>query len=360
MVNRPLVVVALCCAGCTATPSSDEIASSLACGALPRWAFDASAVYTAGGALERPEDGKALPDGRLVVADAASGLRIVEPDGTSRPFEGFAAAGYRHDPPDRPGGANGVFLEDDGRHVLVSDVYTGTLYRADTEGETVTALYDHPYGINAVVRDRRGSIWFTQSATNTAESGPPGIYRAIDRAVPTGGVFVLRGSGDDVAAQPEEVLSGIYFANGIAFDAAQEHLYVSELMMDRVLRFRVDVDSSTVSDRETFVSVLTPDNLAVDADDNLWIASPVGNQIVVVDAACRAVHTVFDAPSPTNAAARDEWVRRSHLGESRLDLFTPDLWAPLPGAVTGMFWSFDNRTVYVAGLGGALLRYDMP
>ena len=123
---------------------------------------------------------------------------------------------------------------------------------------------------------------------------------------------------------------------------------------------RVDLESVSLAERETHASVHTPDNVAVDARDRVWVASPGANQVVMIDGACRAQYTVFDAPSATNRAGVDEWVRRSRLGEPLLELFTPELWAPLPGAVTGMFWSADGGTFYITGLGNALLRYEMP
>jgi sugar lactone lactonase YvrE len=293
------------------------------------------------------------------VADEAYGLRLVEADGTHRPFGKFAEAGYSHDPPDFPGGANGVLLEDDGRHALVSDVYAGRIYRVDIETEATSVVYDHPFGINAIDQDSSGTLWFTQSTTNTPEQGLGGLWAGLNLPVPTGAVYRLPRQGDAYASGAEEVASGLFFANGIAIDRDESHLYVAELMMDRVLSYELDVSAGTVSGRRLYKSVLAPDNLAVDAEDNLWIASPGTNEVLVVDAACESLHTVFRAPSEANAAVVDEWVRRSRLGEPRLELITPDMWNPLPGALTGMFWSHDGATVYFTGLGPALLKYSM-
>jgi hypothetical protein len=71
---------------------------------------DATMVFPADRSLARPEDGIALPDGRLLVADQVHGLRLIETDGTTTPFGDLAAAGYAHHPPDHNGGANGVSL----------------------------------------------------------------------------------------------------------------------------------------------------------------------------------------------------------------------------------------------------------
>ncbi len=348
-----LVLLAVACGGVSDRTSSDE----QSCPSFPQWTYDAARVFPADGSLLRPEDGTALPDGRLVVADEAMGLRLIESDGSHRPFGEFASIGYTHNPPGFPGGTNGVTLDNDGVHVLVADIYTGMIYRVNSETETVTVVYDHPYGVNSVHRDRTGAIWFTQSTDNTPEDGVAGLFADINLSVPTGALFRLPGSGAEMSAQAETMVEGIHFANGLTFDNPQEYLYVAETMLDRVLRYRVDVDAGTVSDRMVYATVLTPDNVEMDADDNLWVASPLTNSVIVVDGQCGSLHTVFHAASEGNSRGSAEWVRRSHLGEGRLELFTPELWEPLPGALTGIFWSSDGETTYFGGLGNALLRY---
>lgn len=348
-----VALFAMACGDASDRASSDD----QSCPSFPRWSYDAAHLFPANGSLTRPEDGTALPDGRLVVTDEAAGLRLIESDGSHRPFGDFASIGYSHNPPDFPGGANGVTMDSDGIHVLVADIYTGMIYRVNSETETVTVLYDHSYGVNSVYRDRTGAIWFTQSTNNTPEDGVAGLFADINLSVPTGALFRLPGSGAEMSAQAEAVVEGIHFANGLAFDNAQENLYVAETMLDRVLRYRVDVDAGTVSNRMVYAMVLTPDNLAMDAADNLWVVSPLTNSVLVVDGQCGSLHTVFHAASEGNARGSAEWVRRSHLGEGRLELFTPEVWDPLPGALTGIFWSSDGETIYLGGLGNALLRY---
>jgi hypothetical protein len=62
---------------------------------LPRWSFDADMVFPADRSLAGPEDGVALPDGRLIVTDQVHGLRLVEANGTSAPFGDLAGAASR-------------------------------------------------------------------------------------------------------------------------------------------------------------------------------------------------------------------------------------------------------------------------
>ena len=337
----------------------DEAGSSSLCQSpsFPRWTFDTSHIFPQDRGLARPEDGKALPDGRLVVADEQHGLRLIERDGSHRPFGQFKKAGYSHKPPEFPGGPNGVFLEHDSLHLLVGDIYTGKIYRVNTETEETWLIYDHPYGINSLYRDRRGTIWFTQSTNNPEENGKVGLWAAGNLPVPTGGVFRLPGRGNEFGQEAKEVVSNLYLANGITFDKTETSMYVSESMMDRVLRFRVDTDRSVVSDRENYQMVYMPDNLAIDVDNNLWIASFAGNKVVVVDSKCHTVHTVFQATSTSHTAFLNEWVKRSRLGQPRREVMTLEAWNPLPNVLTGVFFSPHNDNIYFTGLGDAILKF---
>ncbi len=325
---------------------------------FPSFTFSESNIFPRDKPLRRPEDGKALADGRIIVGDEEFGLRIIEKDGKSRPFGKFKEAGWIHDPPERPAGPNGMFLESDARHLLLADIYTGKIYRVDTKSEETKMIYDHPFGVNSVVRDSKGTIWFTQSARNTEEGGPGEMWSAVDRPVDSGAVLYLRGSGNEIKSPAIEAAGNIFFANGIALDKAEKYLYVAETMMNRVLRYEMNAGKGVLTNLETYQYVMTPDNIEFDKDGNLWIASPISNKVFAVDKKCRSLHTVFSAPSSSNAKIQDEWTEHSHLGKPLLELFSPDLWKPLPGAVTGMFWSRDHKTLYVTGLGNAVLKFE--
>ena len=65
---------------------------------FPHWSFTKEMIFPTDRSLLRPEDGVILPDGRLIVADQAHGLRLIHNDGVHRPFGRFAAAGYIHPP----------------------------------------------------------------------------------------------------------------------------------------------------------------------------------------------------------------------------------------------------------------------
>jgi len=147
---------------------------------LPRWSFGPEMIFPADRSLNRPEDGVVLPDGRLVVADQVSGLRLLNADGSGRPFGRFAEAGYRHSPPEIVSTINGVTLEPSGTHILGADVFRGGIYRENVGTEAVERVYQHPFGVNTARGDRSGGIWFTQSTRNGPEHGERDLFRSVD------------------------------------------------------------------------------------------------------------------------------------------------------------------------------------
>lgn len=307
--------------------------------------------------LTHAEDGVVLPDGRLLVGDWDHGLVTLDPDGAKRPFGDFEAAGFRTKPDPLWNSPNGVSWEPDGRHVLVADITGGHIYRVDTHTEAVTRIYDHPYGVNAVVRDASGAIWFTQSTENAAGEGSEArMFAAADR--PLGDGSVWRIAPEDVGnadLRAVRAIEGLDFANGIAFDAPRGRLYVAEIMASRILSFTVDPVSGELSDRRVLATLPTPDNIKLDANGDLWVASPFANAVYKVDPDSGDRRTMF-APTPeASARIMSETYRRLDEGEPVLPLLGPDIWGPMPGLLTGVILAPDG-TVYVSGLGDALVR----
>jgi sugar lactone lactonase YvrE len=343
-----LTLVAACGAG-----SGEERTSAVA--ALPTWTYDSAFVFPADRSLFRPEDGIALPDGRLIVADQVSGLRLVELDGSSKPFGGLAGAGYTHRPPHHPGGANGVSLEPGGTHLLLADVFGAAIYRVDVSSGATEKVYQHRYGINTAVRDSRGAIWFTQSTQNTPEDGEARMWTAVDILRPEGALYRLAMQDGRLRSEAQLVVDSLFFGNGVAIDEASGHLYLSEMLAGRVWRYRVDPASGALSDRQLFVDGVMADNLELDGAGNLWIAAPLSNELLVVNTATGTRHSAFRSLTPAQQTTTDEFIRRGQAGASRMELFTPALWAPLPGVITGVIVGPDGP-VYATGLGNALLK----
>lgn len=357
---KPLLVLAAAAAlgGCARQEPGSAAASAAPAEDLPHWNFTPDMIFPADRSLMRPEDGVALPDGRVIVADQAHGLRLILPDGSNRAFGRFSEAGYIHEPPHAAGGANGVTLEPRGTHILVGDVHHGGIYRVEVASEDTELLYEHGFGVNVARRDSHGGVWFSQSTRNTPGLGEAGLAPALQTPTPDGAVYYLlpAGAGETYAAA--RVAEGLHFANGIALDEQEGHLYVAETMARRVLRFRMDVVAGQLTDPTIVHEMPAPDNLELDAEGRLWIAGALRSEIVVLDLESGVARSVFRVSTPRSEALLHEVERRLQTGDSILELMGPDLWEPAPGGITGLILSPDGGPVYVTNLGDALIRLE--
>jgi sugar lactone lactonase YvrE len=347
-----LLLIVFTFIGCDNPKSNNEISSSeKSIEQLPYLTYQKENLFPGDGSLLRAEDGVSLEDGRIIVVDQAKGLRLIEKDGSNRPFGNFSEAGFLHLPPEQIAGPNGMILEHDGQHMLMSDVADGKIYRINVATENVEMIYDHPYGVNTIYRDKTGAIWFSQSAqsTNLGE-----MFQAANLPVPSGAVFRMA----DLKSAPVKITDSLYFANGITMDKDEKHLFISETMMDRVHKLKVDTKTGEANYIGVAANVGTPDNILIDKEGRLIVASPLYNQVVAIDFNNHSQHIIFDGSTKDNLKVTKEWNRRSHLGIERLGLLTPDLFSPLPGLLTGMFFSNDGQTLYIANLGNDLVKLD--
>jgi len=309
--------------------------------------------------MVRPEDGVVLPNSTLLVADQTHGLIALSPDGTTTPFGEFADAGYVHEPPDRKAGPNGVALDPDGKHVLVADIFTGAIYRANVESGATKRIYLHPFGVNSAHTDSTGAIWFSQSTENSGPESEARMFAAVDIPLSDGALYRIAPPSSDAAQTSAEIkVEGLDFANGFFIDEECGELYLSETMADRVLGFKVDLSTGALSERRVVAEMLTPDNIEQDDSGRLWVASPIRNEVVVIAPESGEIQSVFRPENADNDRIAADWRRRGEAGEPRLDLLTPEMWAPMPGLLTGIILTPGGGPVYVSGLGDALIRLD--
>lgn len=313
-------------------------------------------IFPADRSLHRPEDGVLLADGRLLITDQLHGVVLLAEDGTSVPFGRLAEAGYQHAPPGIVGGANGLTLEPDGRHLLLADVHRGGIYRIDVVDEHSERILQHAFGVNMARRDSAGGLWFSQSARNTPERGEEELWASIAGAAADGAVWYLApGAAADAA---RSVVDGLVFANGLALDEAGSFLYLAETIGGRLLRYRMDTAAGTLSEPSVLMEGIVPDNLELDAQGRLWVALPLRSEIITWDPATATSTSMYRVATPETEAALAAIGARMAEGLPWLDLMTPALWSPAPGAVTGMVLSQDGALRYVTGLGDALIRVD--
>lgn len=58
---------------------------------------------------------------------------------------------------------------------------------------------------------------------------------------------------------------------------------------------------------------------------------PLANEAVMISTATGERHTAFHEQTPEQKAIVAEFLRRGETGALRMEVITPDLWAPLPG-----------------------------
>jgi sugar lactone lactonase YvrE len=348
LVPTILIGAAVILSGCASEEHDTE--------AVPQWSFNPGMIFPADRSLARPEDGVVLPDGQLVVADQVHGLRLLQTDGSSRPFGKLAEAGYSHNPPEIVGGPNGVTLDPGGTHIFVSDVFRGGIYRVEIATEATEQVYQHAYGVNTARGDLKGGIWFTQSTKNNPENGEEELFRAVAIAIPDGALFYLPPSKAGDKRVAVELVGSLNFANGIALEEAAGLLYLAETMGSKVWQFRLDTASGQVSDPTVALEVNHPDNLEIDQHSRLWIACPVRSEVVVFDPATETVESMFRISTPESEHLLQAIEARIQAGTPWLDLMVPDLWEPSPGLITGMVLPPDDGPIYLTGLGNALIQ----
>lgn len=347
-----LLLIVFTFIGCDNPKTNNEISSSeKSIEQLPYLTYQNENLFPGDGSLLRPEDGVSLEDGRIIVVDQENGLRLIEKDGNNRPFGDFSAAGFLHLPPEQVAGPNGMILEHNGEHILMSDVADGKIYRINVATEKVEMIYDHPYGVNTIYRDKTGAIWFSQSAESINLDE---MFQAANLPVPSGAVFRIA----DLKSAPVKIMDSLYFANGITMDKDEKHLFISETMMDRVHKLKVDTKTGEANYIGVAANVGSPDNILIDKEGRLIVASPLYNQVVAIDFNNHSQHIIFDGSTKDNLKVTNEWNRRSHLCIERLELLSPDLFSPLPGLLTGMFFSNDGQKLYITNIGNDLLKID--
>ena len=96
-----IILFALIFISCATSNKNNQInTSEKSAEQLPYLTFQKENLFPGDSSLLRPEDGVALADGRVIVADQAKGLRLIEKDGSNRPFGKFTDVGFVHNPPE--------------------------------------------------------------------------------------------------------------------------------------------------------------------------------------------------------------------------------------------------------------------
>ena len=278
-----------------------------------------SEVQTTGQGIMRPEGVMALDDGSLYSADGRGQIAWIQRDGRTAFFGKIG------------GVPNGICLDDLG-NCIVANIGNRQVQSLHPQGHHEVLLTEVE-GMkittpNFPFVDSRGRLWVSNS---TARQN---VDEALQRPVPDGSVILLE------KGKARIVADGICFANGVALDPEERHLYVAETMLRRVLRFKIQTDGS-LSHREIYgPKVLAPlgfpDGIAFDEGGNLWITFPAWNAVGYLTPQ-RELEVVLEDPErkvlqrPSNICFGWEERRTAFIGS--LDGPTiPYFQVPHPGA----------------------------
>jgi gluconolactonase len=273
-------------------------------------------------------------DGRVWASDQSSAVAEILPGG------GLRRVG-------RAGGApNGLAMDRAGR-ILIANFGLGTaprgpLQRLDPETGALEVLCEEVGGrplvaSNYPLVDSAGRIWVSHSTANTDRSAAH---------VDDGFVYRLGPDG-----RAEIVAEGLDFANGLALDAGESHLYVCQTLSRNVVRLALRRDGrlgapepygpvlgepafpgATAEQRARFGAT---DGCGFDREGNLWVTLPVAHRIVAITPA-GGVETILHDPAgeimawPTNVSWGGADLRDLYIGSIRKD-YVLHARSPVPG-----------------------------
>lgn len=284
--------------------------------------------------LRRPEDVVVGRDGRVWASDQASACAEILPGG------GLRRVG-------RAGGApNGINMDLRGRIVIANygleSGAPGPLQRLDPETGEVEALCREIDGralvsSNYPILDRAGNVWCSHSTFDLERSA---------RGLADGFVYRVRPDG-----RAEKMADGFEFANGLALDADESHLYVCQSIGRNVVRLPIGADGS-LGPIEPYGPVLgepafpgaapeqrarfgATDGCGFDQEGNLWVTLVLANRIVAITPAREVVTIVHDPTGelmrwPTNVSWGGPELRDLYIGSVRRD-YVLHARSPLPG-----------------------------
>ena len=144
------------------------------------------------------------------------------------------------------------------------------------------------------------------------------LFGALARPIPDGAVFRIPSSSDSSALNsPEVVVEGLNFANGFYIDEVNNKFYLSETLGNRVLTYDLNLSVGSLSNPETLVKLPSPDNMQLNHDGLLWVASPLSNQIYSVNTPDGTADVVFDAQTNLGLAELEANLRAQGLKQAQ-------------------------------------------
>lgn len=229
--------------------------------------------------LQRCEGVMCARDGTVWAADGRGACTRLAPDGSHEERVGQVG-----------GEPNGICLDREGRIVIAN--LAGSVQRLDPHSGRHEVLATEASGRpttspNFPFVDRQDRLWVSNSTARVD------LMESFLQPAGDGFLFCIRDGRSEIVAED------LWFANGIAVDAAERFVYVAESSAFRVTRFPIRADGS-LGAREQYGPDLgtAPDGIAFDEAQNLWVTLPMPNTIGVITPA-GAWEPVIEDPDAT-------------------------------------------------------------
>ena len=278
-------------------------------------AIDVKSLQPVGLGIHRPETTLCTRSGLFYSStEDAACARVDENGQVTRIGKSICSNGIAMDARGRILIANFSLDTDNGGPLQRLDLATGAVEDLVTEidGRRLVAS-------NFPVVARDGSIYCTHT------SWGPNQDAAVNPAIADGFVYLVRPDG-----AVSTVATGLSGANGCCLDADEAYLYVAQTGQGNVVRYKRQPDGS-LGEREPYGPSLGivpanpdiaamfgaspeergkfghPDNMAFDAEGNLWVALPLAGKIVAITPGGELVTVISDPTGttvlmPTNIA----------------------------------------------------------
>jgi gluconolactonase len=304
---------------------------------MPLSPIPLSSCRKVGVGLLRPEDVVVGRDGRVWASDQQSACAQILPDGSLRRVGNAGGA------------PNGINFDAQGR-IVIANFESGPVQRLDVDSGTVEILCSEVGGrrltaSNYPIIDRNGTIW----CANSTFAHP--WQMALDGRA-DGMLFRIHPDG-----RAEAMAEGIQFANGLALDADESHIYVCQTTGCNVIRFRLrsdgrlgpaepygpalgtpfpsGADAGNLPPPEELVQVGLTDGCGFDAEGNLWVTLVAANRVVAITPRGHVVTMIEDPHGelmrqPTNVTWGGADLRDLYIGSITQD-YVVHARSPIPG-----------------------------
>jgi sugar lactone lactonase YvrE len=174
--------------------------------------------------------------------------------------------------------------------LIVCDFGAGNLLKVDPVTGASSIFMHAPNaafsGLNAVTFDAAGNVYASDSFQGV-------IWRTGPNGTGASGTPEKWVSSPTLLG-PGSGLTPPFGANGIEFNHAGTLMYVANTAFHQIIAIPVNWDGSAGTPTRFTTGINAPDGIAIDRDDNLWVAANQEDEMVVVDPTGKVIAKLGD------------------------------------------------------------------